>query len=76
MYPDDSFSFNHDFSSAMQKIKISTISSRVENKDERKETRDRIDEERKHQVEVIIASFLSCITVSYLFFDRLALFEL
>ena len=52
VHPDDSFSFNSDFSSAMQKIKISTVSSRVENKDERKETRDRIDEERKHQMEV------------------------
>ena len=36
----------------MRKIKISTVSSRVESKDERKETRDRIDEERKHQMEV------------------------
>lgn len=36
----------------MQKIKINTISSRVESGEERKETRDRIDEERKHQIEV------------------------
>ena len=52
MHPDESFSFNNDFSSGMQKIKISTVSSRVEDKDERKGTRDRIDEERKHQMEV------------------------
>jgi cullin 3 len=58
VYPDDSFSFNNDFSSAMQKIKISTISSRVESKDERKETRDRIDEERKHQMEVFFCFLL------------------
>ena len=38
----------------MQKIKVSTVSSRVENREERKETRDRIDEERKHQIEVFI----------------------
>ena len=44
--PSDSFSFNADFSAPLQKIKISTIASRVENTEERKETRDRIDEER------------------------------
>lgn len=44
----------------MQKIKISTIVAKVETGDERKETRDRIDEERKHQTEVRIAiSFTS-----------------
>lgn len=55
---DDSFSFNSDFSSPLQKIKISTVASRVENADERKETKDRIDEERRHQTEVCgICSF-------------------
>lgn len=50
---EDSFSFNNDFTSPMQRIKIGTVaSSRVENVDERKETRDRIDEERRHQIEV------------------------
>ncbi|KAF8808726.1 Cullin-domain-containing protein [Phlegmacium glaucopus] len=55
---DDSFSFNNDFSCAVQKIKISTVSSRVENKDERKETRDRIDEERRHQMEACIVRIM------------------
>jgi cullin 3 len=50
--PSDSFSFNADFSSNLQKIKISTISSKVESGEERKETKDRIDEERRHQTEV------------------------
>ena len=50
--PTDSFSFNVDFSAPLQKIKISTIASRVENTEERKETKDRIDEERRHQTEV------------------------
>lgn len=48
----DSFSFNHEFSSDLRKIKISTVVSKVETGDERKETRDRIDEERRHQIEV------------------------
>ena len=49
---EDSFSFNSDFTSNLQKIKISTVSSKVESTEERKETHDRIDEERKHQTEV------------------------
>jgi cullin 3 len=36
----------------MQKIKISTVSAKVETTKERKETRDRIEEERHHQIEV------------------------
>ena len=65
MHPDESFSFNHDFSCGMQKIKISTVSSRVEDKDERKGTRDRIDEERKHQMEVF--SFLIFFFLHFVF---------
>ena len=49
---EDSFSFNNDFNSSLQKIKISTVSSKVESTEERKETHDRIDEERRHQTEV------------------------
>jgi hypothetical protein len=49
---DDSFSFDADFTSSMLKIKISTVASKVESGDERKETKDRIDEERRHQIEV------------------------
>ena len=50
--PGDSFSFNDGFTSNLQKIKISTVSSKVESTEERKETHERIDEERKHQTEV------------------------
>ncbi|KAG6813913.1 hypothetical protein H0H92_005762 [Tricholoma furcatifolium] len=49
---DDSFSFNAGFTSNLRKIKIGTIVSKVESGEERKETRDRIDEERRHQTEV------------------------
>ena len=52
MNREDSFSFNDGFTSNLQKIKISTISSKVESTEERKETHDRIDEERRHQTEV------------------------
>ncbi|KAF7316863.1 CULLIN-2 domain-containing protein [Mycena chlorophos] len=56
--PSDSFSFNADFTSNLQKIKISTISSKVETGEERKETIDRIDEERRHQTEACIVRIM------------------
>lgn len=49
---DDSFSFNNDFSSTITKIKIATVSSKIESKEERKETHDRIEEERKYLLDV------------------------
>ncbi|KAI0775190.1 Cullin-domain-containing protein [Trametes elegans] len=58
VHDSDSFSFNSDFSASLQKIKISTIASRVENTEERKETKDRIDEERRHQTEACIVRIM------------------
>ena len=55
VHPEDSFTFNSDFSAPLFKIKISTIASRVENADESKETKDRIDEERKYQIDVSLS---------------------
>ncbi|KAF8910649.1 ubiquitin ligase SCF complex subunit Cullin [Gymnopilus junonius] len=56
--PDDTFSFNNDFTSPMKKIKVPTISSKVESTEERKETRDRIEEERKHWMEACIVRIM------------------
>ncbi|KAJ8592195.1 Cullin-domain-containing protein [Rhizopogon salebrosus TDB-379] len=58
IHPSDSFSFNNDFTSPMQKIKISTVSAKVETNKERKETRDRIDEDRQHQIEACIVRIM------------------
>lgn len=52
VFDTDSFSFNHDFTSPMQRIKIGTVSAKVESLEERKETMERVDEERKHQIDV------------------------
>jgi len=54
----DSFSFNHEFSSDLRRIKISTVVSKVETGDERKETRNRVDEERRHQTEACIVRIM------------------
>ena len=63
--PEDSFSFNNDFSAPMQRIKISTVSAKVETTDERKETKDRVDEERKFQMEASDHAFYcQCIICS------------
>ncbi|TCD68497.1 cullin-3 [Steccherinum ochraceum] len=55
---DDSFSFYADFSAPLYKLKISTVASRVESADERRETKDRIDEERKYQTEACIVRIM------------------
>ena len=50
--PNDQFSFNAAFTCPLAKIKIQTIVGKVENNEERAETQERVDEERKHQIEV------------------------
>ncbi|KAH8092592.1 Cullin-domain-containing protein [Cristinia sonorae] len=51
---DDAFSFNLDFSAPLYKIKISTVASRVESTDERRETKEKVDGERRYQIEACI----------------------
>lgn len=58
VHPSDSFSFNNDFTCPMQKIKINTVSAKVETAKERRETRDRIEEERHHQIEACIVRIM------------------
>ncbi|KAG5720239.1 Cullin-3 [Termitomyces sp. T112] len=55
---DDIFSFNAGFTSNLRKIKVGTVVSRVESGEERKETRDRIDEERRHQTDACIVRIM------------------
>ncbi|KAK2463401.1 hypothetical protein APHAL10511_004487 [Amanita phalloides] len=54
----DSFSFNEGFQSELHKIKIAVVAAKVESGEERKETRDRIDEERKHQSDACIVRIM------------------
>jgi cullin 3 len=48
----DSFSFNADFSSQSQKIKINAVAARFDNGEERKGTQGRVEEERRYQTDV------------------------
>lgn len=52
----DSFRVNLNFSSPLAKIKIATIANRVETSEERKETDEKVEEERKHQTDVSVIS--------------------
>ncbi|KZV87176.1 Cullin-domain-containing protein [Exidia glandulosa HHB12029] len=55
---DDEFSFNDGFTAPLQRIKIAMIAARVEGKDETRETRAHIEEERKHQTEACIVRIM------------------
>lgn len=48
----DSFAFNDGFTCPLAKIKIATVVNRVETGEERSETVERNDEERRHLAEV------------------------
>ncbi|KAI5452911.1 hypothetical protein NCC49_006448 [Naganishia albida] len=56
--PHDKFSFNSSFTCPLAKIKIQTIVGRVENNEERAETQEKVDEERKHQIEACIVRIM------------------
>jgi Cullin family len=58
----DAFSFNLDFRAPLQKVRISTVAGRVESGAERQETRDRVEEERRHQIEVGFVSSVACVS--------------
>lgn len=56
--PDDTFTFNVDFTSNLARIKIQVLASKVESDGERKNTQDKVDEERKHQIEASIVRIM------------------
>ncbi|KAH9980898.1 Cullin protein neddylation domain-containing protein [Lactifluus volemus] len=55
---DDAFSFNANFSPTLQKIKISTVAARIESGEERRETQDRVEEERRFQTDACIVRIM------------------
>ncbi|GBB95576.1 hypothetical protein RclHR1_02570010 [Rhizophagus clarus] len=54
----DQFYFNNDFTAPLQRIKIQTVASKVESEGERKETREKVEEARKHQTEAAIVRIM------------------
>jgi cullin 3 len=51
---DDTFTFNKGFTTNLARIKIQALATKVENDGERKQTQDKVEEERKHQIEAAI----------------------
>ncbi|RIA93097.1 Cullin-domain-containing protein [Glomus cerebriforme] len=56
--PGDIFFFNYEFTAPLQRIKIPTVASKVETEGERKETREKVEEARKHQTEAAIVRIM------------------
>ena len=55
----DRFTFNAGFQSNLARIKIMTVAaSKIENAEERKDTMEKVDETRKHQIEAAIVRIM------------------
>ncbi|KAI8374216.1 Cullin [Radiomyces spectabilis] len=54
----DKFRFNSGFTSNLARIKIPLLATKVETEGERKHTQDKVDEERKHQIEAAIVRIM------------------
>lgn len=55
---DDTFFFNDKFSSKLYKVKISTVVAQKESEPEKQETRQRVEEDRKPQIEAAIVRIM------------------
>ncbi|CAI5479006.1 unnamed protein product [Closterium sp. Yama58-4] len=55
---DDTFHFNHKFTSKFFKVKIGTISAQKETEPEKAETRQKVEEDRKPQIEAAIVRIM------------------
>mmetsp|Transcript_18808 Transcript_18808/g.44658 ORF Transcript_18808/g.44658 Transcript_18808/m.44658 type:complete len:737 (+) Transcript_18808:84-2294(+) len=54
----DSFSFNEEFSAKQLRFKVGTVSAQKENETEKQETRQKVDEDRKPQIEAAIVRIM------------------
>lgn len=56
--PTDLFSVNEQFTSKLHRVKIQTVLAKGEMEPERKETRSKVDEDRKHEIEAAIVRIM------------------
>lgn len=56
--PDHIFTINDSFTSKLVRVKIQAIACRGESEPERKETRSKVDEDRKHEIEAAIVRIM------------------
>jgi len=52
------FSVNDGFTSKLYRVKIQTVAAKGESEPERKETRSKVDEDRKHEIEAAIVRIM------------------
>ena len=52
------FSVNDGFTSKLHRVKIQTVAAKGESEPERKETRNKVDEDRKHEIEAAIVRIM------------------
>ena len=56
--PSDTFSVNDGFTSKLIRVKINTVSAKGESDPERQETRVKVDDDRKHEIEAAIVRIM------------------
>jgi len=56
--PSHLFSVNDSFTSKLHRVKIQTVAAKGESEPERKETRSKVDEDRKHEIEAAIVRIM------------------
>ncbi|XP_066266185.1 cullin-3-A-like [Branchiostoma lanceolatum] len=56
--PSHQFCINDQFTSKLHRVKIQTVAAKGESDPERKETRNRVDEDRKHEIEAAIVRIM------------------
>ena len=56
--PTHVFSVNDGFTSKLYRVKIQTVAAKGESEPERKETRSKVDEDRKHEIEAAIVRIM------------------
>lgn len=55
---DDVFRVNDSFTSRLYRVKIQTVSAKGESEPERQETRNKVDEDRKHEIEAAVVRIM------------------
>lgn len=55
---DDEFRVNDSFYSRLYRVKIQTVSAKGESEPERQETRSKVDEDRKHEIEAAVVRIM------------------
>lgn len=56
--PSDTFAVNNGFTSKLIRVKINTVSAKGESDPERQETRVKVDDDRKHEIEAAIGKLI------------------